>query len=544
MNTLKIAKIEYIDEEEDYFDLTVEKTHNYCLSNGMVVHNCGYSVQERHISQLPVVQGPAEKTRRFLVGDSIEGWADAIRVVVRAYFEGRSDPLLDYRDIRPKGARLVTSGGKAPGPDPLRICVEKIRSVFNGAIGRKLTSLEIHDSLCHIADAVLSGGIRRAAMIVLFDKNNPDMLYCKSGDWWELNPQRGRANNSVLLKRGEVTKHEFDAIWKVVENSGAGEPGIIWTDDLDSGLNPCAEIGLRSNQFCNLTETNVSDVTSQQDLNDRVKAGAFIGTLQAGYTDFHYLRDVWKQNSEEEALIGVSMTGIASGAILKYSLTEASKCVVEENIRVAKLIGINPAARTTCLKPAGSTSCVVGSASGIHAWHNDHYIRRMRVGKNEPLFKYLNVVLPELLEDCVFKPHLDSVISIPQQAPADAIIRTESVSNLLSRIKKFNEEWVKPGHRTGKQMHNVSATVSIKSNEWELVREWMWDNQNSYTGISVLPYSDHTYQQAPFEDCSKEKFDELFSLLSNIDLSLVEETEDITNLSENLSCSGGSCEVV
>lgn len=504
---------------------------------------CGYSVQTRHISQLPVVQGPSEKKRRFLVGDSIEGWADCIRMIMRAYFEGRSEPLMDYRDIRPKGSMLVTSGGKAPGPDPLRICVEKIRSVLNPAIGRKLSSLEIHDILCHIADAVLSGGIRRAAMIVFFDKTDLDMLYCKSGSWWELNPQRGRANNSVLLKRGEVTKAEFDSIWEVVKHSGAGEPGIVWADDMDSGGNPCMEIGLRSNQFCNLTETNVSDVNSQQDLNDRVKAAAFIGTLQASYTDFHYLRDIWKQNSEEEALIGVSMTGVASGEILKYSLKEAASVVLSENARVAGLIGINPSARSTCVKPAGSTSCVVGSASGIHAWHSEYYIRRMRVGKQESLFKYLNSIIPELLEDCVFKPHLDSVISIPQKAPLGSILRTETAMDLLKRIQWFNKEWVYEGHRSGKQSHNVSATVSIKEEEWISVREWMWDNQLDYTGISVLPFSGHTYQQAPFEDCTEKVYLDLLSKMKKIDLSLVIEMEDITNLSENLACSGANCEV-
>lgn len=199
----------------------------------------GYSLMPQHLDKLPVIVGPTEKTRRFLIGDSIEGWSDAIKVLVKAYTAGKADPVFDYRDIRPKGAKLITSGGKAPGPDPLRICVDQVRSVLNGAIGRKLTSIECHDILCHIADAVLSGGIRRAAMIALFDKNDMDMLYAKSGDWWELNPQRGRANNSVLLKRGDVTEEEWDRVWAVVQNSGSGEPGFIWTDDLDSGLNPC-----------------------------------------------------------------------------------------------------------------------------------------------------------------------------------------------------------------------------------------------------------------------------------------------------------------
>lgn len=503
----------------------------------------GYSVMPHHIEKLPVIVGPTVKTRKFLIGDSIEGWADAIKVLIKAYTQGKSDPVFDYRDIRPKGAKLITSGGKAPGPDPLRICIDKIRSVLNGARGRKLYSIECHDIMCHIADAVLSGGIRRAAMIALFDKNDMDMLYSKSGNWWELNPQRGRANNSVLLKRGEVTEEEWNKIWDIVKNSGSGEPGFIWTDDLDSGLNPCAEIGLRSNQFCNLTETNVSDVTTQEELEKRVKAAAFIGTLQAGYADFHYLRPIWEENTKEEALIGVGMTGIASGGIFNLDLTKAAELVKTENGRVAGIIGIRPAARTTCVKPSGSTSCVVGSSSGIHAWHNDFYIRRMRVGKAEPLYQYLVNKMPGLIEDCVFKPHLDAVISIPQRAPEGAILRNESAMQLLNRVKKFNKEWVQPGHRSGVQQHNVSCTVSIKDKEWDKVGKWMWDNQDVYTGISVLPFDGGSYQQAPFEDCSEEEFNRLFSMLKDINLSHVIEDEDMTALNDQAACSGGACEI-
>lgn len=521
-------------------DIAVFQETMFNLLSGSGV---GYSVQKRHVSKLPLVTGPTEKKRKFLVGDSIEGWADAVKVLVKAYFLGKSEPDFDFRDIRPKGAKLITSGGKAPGPDPLRICLDKIRSVLNEAIGRKITSIEVHDIMCHIADAVLSGGIRRAAMIALFDKDDYDMLYCKTGAWWELNPQRGRANNSVLLKRGEVTKEEWDKIWNIIKLSGSGEPGYIWTDDLDSGLNPCAEIGLRSNQFCNLTTQNVSDVTSQEELNARSRAAAFLGTLQAGYTDFHYLRSIWKENSEEEALIGVSMTGIASGSVLKLNFEEAAAEVLKENERVAKLIGINKAARTTCVKPEGTASCVVGSSSGIHAWFNDFYIRRVRVGKNEPVYAYLKQHLPELIEDCVFKPHIEAVISIPQRAPEGAILRTESVDNLLARIKLFNERWVRPGHRSGVQSHNVSATVSIKDDEWEHVGEWMWDNKESYTGISVLPYDGGTYQQTPFEDCSEETFNKMFDLLKDIDLTKVIETENNTNLNDQVACAGGACTV-
>ena len=503
----------------------------------------GFSVQKRHTEKLPVIIGPSTKKRRFLVGDSIEGWSDAVKVLIKAYTLGKSDPEFDFRDIRPKGARLITSGGKAPGPDPLRICLDKLRSVLNNATGRKLKPIEVHDMICHIADAVLSGGIRRAALISLFDKDDMDMLSAKSENWWELNPQRGRANNSVVLKRDEISKEEWINLWKKVEASNSGEPGVFWTNDYDVGTNPCAEISLNSNQYCNVTETNVSDVTTQEELNARVKAATLIGTLQAGYTDFHYLRQVWKDNTEREALLGVSMTGIGSGTVAKLNLEEAAAVCVEENKRVAQLIGINSSARITTVKPAGTTSLVLGSSSGIHAWHNDYYIRRMRVGKNEPLYAYMKSKVPSLIEDCYFKPHLEAVMSFPQKAPEGAILRTENFMDVLERVKRWNQEWVANGHVYGNNQHNVSCTISLKEDEWEACGEWMWDNKEFYTGISVLPYNGGTYKQAPFEDCTKEVFDDLFTYLKEINLKEVVEVDDNTELKEQAACAGGACEV-
>jgi ribonucleoside-diphosphate reductase alpha chain len=503
----------------------------------------GFSVQNKHVSKLPTIIGTSSKERRFLVGDSIEGWADAVKVLIKAYTLGKSDPQFDFRDIRPKGARLITSGGKAPGPDPLRICLDKLRSVLNNATGRKLKPIEVHDMICHIADAVLSGGIRRAALISLFDKEDMEMLSSKSGTWWELNPQRGRANNSVILKRDDITKEEWDALWDKVEASGAGEPGIFWTNDYNIGTNPCAEISLNPNQYCNLVEVNVSDVQTQEELNARVKAATLIGTLQAGYTDFHYLRTIWRDTTEREALLGVSMTGIGSGAVLKLNLEEASSLTIEENKRVAGIIKINSSARITTVKPAGTTSLVVGSSSGVHAWHNDYYIRRMRVGKNEPLYKYMIDNVPKLIEDCYFKPHLEAVMSFPQKAPENSIYRTESFKDTLERVKRFNLEWIVPGHVSGVNKHNVSCTISLKDSEWDEAGEWMWNNKEFYTGISVLPYDGGTYIQAPFEDCTKEKFEELFQYLKEIDLTKVIEDEDLTEAKDNLACAGGSCDI-
>ena len=506
----------------------------------------GYSVQKHHVDKLPEVRKPnANRTRRFLVGDSIEGWADAIKVLMKSYFgENLSTPEFDFSDIRPKGAQLVTSGGKAPGPQPLKDCIHKLKGMLDAKEdGEKMSPIEVHDMVCHIADAVLAGGIRRAALISLFSADDNEMIACKSGAWWEQNPQRGRANNSAALVRHKITKDFFMDLWKRVEASGAGEPGIYFTNDKDWGTNPCCEIALRPNQFCNLCEVNVSDIESQEDLNARVKAAAFIGTLQAGYTDFHYLRDVWKRTTEKEALIGVSMTGIGSGVVLGYNMKEAAKLVKEENARVAEMIGINKSARTTTVKPAGTTSLTLGTSSGIHAWHNDYYIRRIRVGKNEAIYQYLSIYHPELVEDEFFRPHDTAVISVPQKSPEGAILRTESPFQLLDRVKKITQEWVRPGHRTGSNTHNVSATISLKPEDWDLAGEWMWENRDFYNGLSVLPYDGGTYVQAPFEDCTKEEYDRLFAKLHTIDLSKVVELQDETDLSGELACAGGACEI-
>ena len=389
----------------------------------------GFSVQRHHVDKLPEINKPkGTRTRRFLIGDSIEGWADAVKSLVRSYFTGGSRIRFDYSDIRPKGAQLVTSGGKAPGPQPLKECLLKIEGIFREKEdGDKLEPIEVHDLICYIADAVLAGGIRRAALISLFSADDDEMLAAKAGQWWETNPQRGRANNSVVLLRHRVTKDFFLNIWDRVKASNAGEPGFYLSNDKDWGTNPCCEIGLRPFQFCNLTEVNVSNIADQDDLEDRVRAAAFIGTLQAGYTDFHYLRPVWQRVTEKDALIGVSMTGIASGRVLDedIDLAAAANVVKDENARVAQAIGINKAARTTCVKPAGTTSLTLGTSSGIHAWHNDYYIRRIRVGKNESIYSYLSTSHPELIEDDYFRPHDTAIISVPQKAPDGAILRTE-----------------------------------------------------------------------------------------------------------------------
>jgi ribonucleoside-triphosphate reductase (thioredoxin) len=448
----------------------------------------GYSVQSHHVENLPEVRKPL-KWKRYLVGDSIEGWADAIRMLTKAYFGFTSTgPLFDFRDIRAKGASLITVGGKAPGPEPLKIALVHMQAIFDRKKdGEKLTTLEAHDIICHLADAVLSGGIRRAALIALFNLHDQDMLTCKFGNWWENNPQRGRANNSAVLLRSKITKETFLDLWKKIEASNSGEPGFLFTNDKEAGTNPCAEINLKANQFCNLCEINASDIDSQEEYNARAKAAAFIGTLQASYTDFHYLRSVWQKTTEKEALLGIGMTGIASGAVLNLDMKQAAKVASEENARVASILGINKAARVTTVKPSGTTSLVLGTSSGIHAWHDDYYMRRIRVGKNEALYAYLSVYHPEMLEDDFFKPELQAVISVPQRSPEGAITRSESAMDLLERIKTINKEWIKPGHRKGSNMHNVSATVTIKQDEWDTVGEWLYENKEFFTALSFLP---------------------------------------------------------
>jgi len=484
--------------------------HTDAFSEGMFLLlsgvGTGYSVQKHHIEQLPPLLGVQKnETRRYLVTDSIEGWAEAVKVLVESYYKGSPEIEFDFRGIRPKGARLITSGGKAPGPEPLRQSLVRIKSIFENALqergfGTKLKTIEAHDIMCHIADAVLSGGIRRAAMISLFSFGDEEMLEAKFGSWWENNPQRGRSNNSVVAVRDKITEDDFWKFWKKVEASRSGEPGIFFTNDSEYGLNPCAEISLRTNQFCNLTTINAATIESQEDLEERVWAATLLGTLQAGYTNFHYLRPEWKKTTEKEALLGVSMTGIASGSVMSYDLKKASSLIKPLNKKYADMIGINPAARASSIKPEGTTSLLLGTSSGMHAWHNDYYLRRVRVNKNEAIYSYLSVMYPELLEDDYFSPQTTAIISVPQKAPDDAILRTEPAISSLERLKTLSIDWVRPGHSKGKNRNNVSCTISVRDDEWAEVGDWMWKNKEHYTAIAVLPYDGGTYIQAPFED--------------------------------------------
>lgn len=638
------------DEEEEVWCLEVEDDKSFVLEHGEVTGNCcyhpidsihsfsetmflllggtgvGYSVQKQHVAKLPDIKKPG-KARNYLIEDSIMGWADAVKVLLKAYLEGKFMPKFDFRAIRHKGARLVTAGGKAPGPEPLKICIAHVQTILDRKEeGERLTPLECHDILCHIANSVLSGGIRRSAMIALFSHDDEEMIACKSSNvpskilskehptytskigleedvtkynlvieqngviykdvivhidlnnnkfwdleqyerdgtlgWWVCNEQRGRANNSAVLLRGAIEKEEFQSLWHRIELSNSGEPGIYWTNDVEWGTNPCVEIALRPFQFCNLCEINADNISSQEDLNQRARIAAFFGTLQAGFTDFHYLRPIWQRTTEKDALLGIGMTGIASKAVLSMNLTEAAEEAKIVNEEVSQKIGINKAARVTCVKPSGTTSCVLGTSSGIHAWHNDYYLRTLRFNKNEDLAAYLMVNHPELCEDDQLRPHDTVCVRIPIKAPEGSILRTETAIDTLERVKKFSQEWIKPGHINGVNSHNVSATISIdksrmynaqefmKGNtpvefmdEWEVVGEWMWDNKEYYNGLSVLPYFGSSFIQAPFEDITKEEYERRIETLKSIDLTQVVELDDTVDFGAIAACAGGSCEI-
>lgn len=530
------------------FNCSYQPIDDYrAFSEGMflLLSGCGYgySVQKHHIEKLPEINKPV-KSKRYLIGDSIHGWSDSIKLLIKSYFTGQPKPNFDFRDIRPKGAKLITSGGKAPGAEPLKRCLFEIEQILESKTnGDKLSSLECHSIMCHIADSVLAGGIRRSAMISLFTMDDEDMLSCKSNNWWELNPHFARANNSAVIVNSRIQKEEFFNIWEKIKNSGAGEPGVYFTNDPEYGTNPCVETSLRPHTFCNLVEINGSNIESQEDFNQRAKDAAFINTLQASYTDFYYLRDIWKKNTEKDALIGAGITGIGSGSLDNLDKKEAAKIILKENERVAKLIGINKAARTTVVKPAGTSSLVLGCSSGIHAYHDEYYVRTLRVGKNEAIYSYLSDNYPELLEDELFRPHDTAIISIPQKAPENAHLRSEDAITLLNRVKEYNLDWVRTGHRKGVNYHNVSATVSVKDEEWEKVGDWMWENKNTYHGLSILPFSDHSYKQAPFQSCTEEKYNELLDNLKEIDLTKVIEEVDDVQFGDTVACGADGCEV-
>mgnify|MGYP006921280764 CR=1 FL=1 len=485
----------------------------------------GFSVQKHHVAKLPKMVERNGKKRNMVIEDSIEGWADAVGVLIASYlphkefeyYEGY-DVQFDYSRIRPKGSKLSYCTGLAPGPDGLRNALEKIRGVLETrlAVSPKLRPIDCYDMVMHASDAVLSGGIRRSATICLFSLDDKEMMAAKTGNWFVDNPQRGRSNNSVVLLRDEVTKEQFKEIIKSIKEYG--EPGFYLTDSLEHLPNPCVEIGFwpvhevtkeSGWQACNLSEGNGDKIKSKQDFKDMVRAGTIIGTLQAGYTDFPYLGKVSEDIIKREALLGVSITGIMhnSDIILNpETQKEMAEYAKEVNKDIAKKIGINQAARITCVKPAGTTSCILGTSSGIHPHHAKRYIRRVQGNKLEKPLQFFKTINPIAVEESVWSANkTDEVILFCIEVPAG--IKTKNcitAIELLEQVKLTQTNWVKYGKN--KELctdptlsHNVSNTVTVKEDEWDDVADYIYKNRKHFSGISLLPSSgDKDYQQAPF----------------------------------------------
>lgn len=668
------------------------REHAFLLLSGCGV---GYSVQRHHIKQLPkVIKNNTKKRRyKFMVPDSIEGWAQAIDELVKYYFGVRkSYPVFDYSDVRKKGMLLKTSGGRSPGPQPLKDCIHNVEKVFQDNLNKKLGSVAVNDICCYIADMVVVGGSRRciakgskvitkssvipiediqekdlvstsvgwkpvtkvykqgkqevikltyqggsllctrehkvaihsftqrralykdnhthlfanvywkragdltlndklvykdftavdlisiekvkdevetydievkdehafvcedilvhnSSSICLFSFDDNDLAEAKYADWYIDNPQRGRANNSAVMLRQKITEEDFKDYFEKMKISGTGDPAFMFSNNPEMITNPCGEIGLRihtptgTGQMCNLVEINAHNIEDQEDLNYRAKMAARIATFQSSYTNFHFLRESWKEITDMDALIGVGITGIASNKLEKLNLKEAARVVLEENESFASLIGTNKSARCTTVKPSGTTSLVLGTSSGIHSWYSDYYIRRISVYKDEPIYKYLKEKIPNILEDNILMPSTEAYICMPMKAPENSITQ-ETALQLLNRVKKFYKEWILPGHRSGDNTNNISCTVEVKDGEWDRVGNWLWENKDNYAAISLFPHLKSTHPQLIFEAITKEQYEEKIEKIKKIDLKQIKEKEDNTTLQQEAACVGGACEIV
>jgi ribonucleoside-triphosphate reductase (thioredoxin) len=547
------------DAKEVVWCLEVEDDKSFVFPTGVATGNCayttietfqdfseifyvlmcgtgmGYSVQRHHTNKLPDI--PQGEPGRFKIPDDKEGWADSVRVLLE-----NPKVEFDYSGIRPKGAKLST-GGTASGPSALQLLHDRMRTILKDK--KQLTPLMVHDIVCCIADGVVVGGVRRAALISLFDPDDNEMLSCKHGSWWESAPWRGRANNSAVINRNSINAgHLFDYVMTACFNSNAGEPGIYWTNHEDWGTNPCCEIALQPKQMCNLTEVNVAACKTYQELTEAVQAAAILGTLQASYTNFTYLDPRWQKNCNEEALLGVSLTGLGE----KWELVEhgpslkfLSHLVGATNKLWADKIGIKASARQTCVKPSGTASAYFGTTSGIHAAHAEYYIRRVRIDTDHPLAAYLARELPEkYIKKDQFNPD-NWVVSIPVKMEGAILRDEESPIALMERAKHIAREWVSTGHITGKNAHNVSMTVSYKEEEKEQVLDWMWENRDFYNGISLLPFDESSYVQMPFETIDEKTYRSMLKGFPQLDLSQVNYGSMEDDRQNEAACAGGQC---
>jgi len=526
----------------------------------------GFSVERREVDQLPMIAEdfhPTETT--IVVADSKIGWAKAYKELVSLLTHGQV-PTWDVSKVRAAGERLKTFGGRASGPEPLVELFEFTIETFKKAAGRRLTTAECHDIVCKIAEIVVVGGVRRSALISLSSLQDDRMRDAKSGQWWVTNPQRALANNSAVYD-GPVEPGQFMEEWLALYKSKSGERGIFnrvaarkgiernmqhrgkedrqRETEHNFGTNPCSEIILRDCEFCNLTEMVVRADDTRESLMRKARLATILGTWQSTLTDFRYLSSSWKKNCEDERLLGVSMTGIMDCEItngkeagLETLLSDLRQEVVEVNRKFAKNIGVEQSVATTCVKPSGTVSQLVDAASGIHARHNPYYIRTVRADNKDPLCTFMKSKgFPH--EACVMKPDNVTVFSFPIKAPENSVFRTDlSAEEQLDLWLKYQYHWCE---------HKPSVTISVKEEEWVGVGAWVWNHLDSISGISFLPFSDHTYRQAPYQDCTKEEYEEMVSKLPNeIDWSELAnfEVEDQTSGTQTFACSGDSCEVV
>jgi ribonucleoside-triphosphate reductase len=538
--------------------------HPHAFDETLYILMCGtgvgFSVERQFISKLPTV---AERFRlsnsSILVADSKIGWADSYRELISFLYSG-CIPRWDTSEIRKAGARLNTFGGRASGPDPLHDLFKFTIDVFKGAAGRKLTSIECHDLCCKVGEVVVVGGVRRSAEISLSNPSDDRMRHAKSGEWWKTDPQRALANNSACYteKPGMDT---FMREWLALYSSKSGERGIFnraaakkqaarfgrRDPEHEFGTNPCSEIILRSCQFCNLSEVVVRKDDDLASLMRKVRLATILGTMQSTLTNFRYLRDIWRENTEEEALLGVSLTGIMDNEMmagrkgtdkLKEVLNALREEAVAVNAEWAKRLGINPAAAITCVKPSGTVSQMVDCASGIHPRHSRFYNRRVRADKKDPLAQMM-IAAGFPFEDDVTKPEHNAVFSFPIKAPEGAIVRDDmSALDQLDLWLTYQKEWCE---------HKPSITVNVRESEWMEVGAWVYKNFDWVSGISFLPYSEHSYRQAPYEECREEEYEEMKTEMpSDVDWTLLQEyeVEDSTTGTQELACTGGSCELV
>lgn len=528
----------------------------YILMNGV---GLGFSVESQYVSQLPVVNEHFEKSQTIIVvEDSKAGWARAFREVIAMLYAGQI-PRINVDKVRPAGARLKTFGGRASGPQPLVDLFDFATAVFKNAAGRKLTSIECHDLMCKVGDVVVVGGVRRSALISQSDLHDYEMSKAKSGAWWETYGHRRLANNSaVYYKKPSVG--EFLTEWGSLYESKSGERGIINMEGLRNsglaprrdlsqiqGLNPCAEILLRSKQLCNLTEVVVKAEDTVEELAEKVRLATILGTVQASLTNFKYLRKVWRDNCEEERLLGVSLTGqfghrLLSGQMgmeeLARTLDILRETAIETNERYSKRIGINVSTAITTAKPSGTVSQLTNSSSGMHPWHNDYYFRTVRADNKDPMTQFLkDVGIPH--EPDVMAPETTTVFTFPISAPKGAVTRNDITAiDHLNIWKVYKQHWTE---------HNPSVTINVKEHEWIEVANWVYENWDYVGGISFLPYDSGTYKQAPYQDISETDFRQWDSEMPKaIDWSWLSdyETEDTTTGSQSLACTAGNCEVV